>query len=79
MQMRGPNAWVVAAFAAALGASIGGGTAALEATMRPWRVGDFGPSMLQPPSAEAPQADAPETTHAFGTMAERGRRARTSS
>lgn len=68
MQVRGPNAWVVAAFAAALGASIGGGTAALEATMRPWRVGDFGPSMLQPPSAEAPQADAPETTHAFGTI-----------
>jgi hypothetical protein len=68
MQVRGPNAWVVAAFAAALGASIGGGTAALDATMRPWRVGDFGPSMLQPPSAEAPQADAPETTHAFGTI-----------
>jgi hypothetical protein len=68
MQVHGPNAWVVAAFAAALGASIGGGTAALEATMRPWRVGDFGPSMLQPPSAEAPQADAPETTHVFGTI-----------
>jgi hypothetical protein len=68
MQVRGPNAWVVAAFAAALGASIGGGTAALDATMRPWRVGDFGPSMLQPSSAEAPQADAPETTHVFGTI-----------
>ena len=68
MQVRGPNAWVVAAFAAALGASIGGGTAALEATMRPWWVGDFGPSMLQPPSAEAPQADVSETAHAFGTI-----------
>lgn len=68
MQVRGPNAWVVAACATALGASIGGGTAALEATMRPWRVGDFGPGMLQPPTAEAPQADAPETTHAFGTV-----------
>lgn len=68
MQVRGPNAWVVAAFAAALGASIGGGTVALEATMRPWRVGDFGPGMLHPPSAEAPQADAPETTHVFGTI-----------
>lgn len=68
MQVRGPNAWVVAAFAAALGASIGGGTAALEATMRPWRVGDFGPGMLQAPAANAPQADVPETTHAFGTI-----------
>jgi hypothetical protein len=68
MQVRGPNAWVVAAFAAALGASIGGGTAALEATMRPWRVGDFGPGMLQPPAADAPRADVPETTHAFGTI-----------
>ena len=68
MQVRGPNAWVVAAFAAALGASIGGGTAALEATMRPWRVGDFGPGMLQTPAADAPEVDAPETTHAFGTI-----------
>jgi len=68
MQVRGPNAWVVAAFAAALGASIGGGTAALEATMRPWRVGDFGPGMLQTPAADTPRADVPETTHAFGTI-----------
>ncbi|MFN5755380.1 MAG: DUF1573 domain-containing protein [Planctomycetia bacterium] len=68
MQVRGPNAWVAAAFAAALGASIGGGTAALEATMRPWRVGDFGPGMLQTPAADTPRADVPETTHAFGTI-----------
>jgi hypothetical protein len=61
--VRGLNAWVVAAFAVVAGAAIGGGTAALEASLRPWRIGDFGPGLLQAQAGPAPQADVPETRH----------------
>jgi len=67
MTMRGPNAWLVAAFAAVAGAAIGGGQAAIEAALRPWRIGDFAPGAVAPP-AEAPVADVPETRHEFGTV-----------
>jgi hypothetical protein len=67
MAVRGPSAWVVAAFAAVAGAAIGGGQAALEAALRPWRIGDFAPGAAAPP-AEAPVADVPETRHEFGTV-----------
>jgi len=66
--VRGLNAWVVAAFAVVAGAAIGGGTAALEASLRPWRIGDFGPGLLQAQAGPAPQADVPETRHEFGTV-----------
>ncbi len=62
------NAWVVAGFAAVAGAVIGGGQAALEAALRPWRIGDFGPAALQTPASEAPIAEVPETRHEFGTI-----------
>ena len=66
--MRGPSAWVVAVFAVALGAAVGGSSAALDATLRPWRLGDFGPGVLAAPTGDAPKADVPESTHAFGTI-----------
>lgn len=67
MAVRGPSAWLVAAFAAVAGAAIGGGQAAIEAALRPWRIGDFAPGVVAPP-AEAPVADVPETQHEFGTV-----------
>lgn len=68
MAVRGPSAWLLAGCAAAIGAAIGGGQAALEAALRPWRIGDFGPEALAPPVAEAPLAELPETRHDFGTI-----------
>lgn len=68
MTVRGPNAWLVAGFAALAGAAIGGGQAALEAALRPWRIGDFGPGALASPAAEAPIAEVTETRHEFGTV-----------
>jgi len=66
--MREPSAWIVAVFAAALGGAIGGGSAALDATLRPWRLGDFGPGVLEAPKGDVSKAEVPETTHAFGTI-----------
>ncbi|MEI6241655.1 MAG: DUF1573 domain-containing protein [Planctomycetia bacterium] len=68
MTVRGPSAWLVAAFAAAAGAAIGGGQAAIEAALRPWRIGDFGPASLAATPAAAPVAEVPETRHEFGTV-----------
>lgn len=69
MTVRGPSAWLVAAFAAVVGATIGGGQAALEAALRPWRIGDFGPaSLAATPTDDAPVAEVPETRHTFGTV-----------
>jgi len=65
--MRLPNAWVVGGVAAALGAAVGGGLAALEAASRPWQAGDFQvatPTVTGP----APVAEVPETVFAFGTV-----------
>jgi len=68
MTHRKPNAWVVAGFAVVAGAVIGGGQAALEAALRPWRIGDFGPASLAATSSDAPVAEVPETRHEFGTI-----------
>jgi len=65
---RGLNPWVVAAFAVAAGAAIGGGTATIEASLRPWRIGDFGPGLLQAQGSVVPQAEVPESRHEFGTI-----------
>lgn len=67
MAVRGPSAWLVALFAAVAGAAIGGGQAAIEASLRPWRIGDFAPGAVAPP-AEAPVAEVPETRYQFGTV-----------
>ena len=67
MAVRGPSVWMVAAFAAVTGVVIGGGQAAIEAALRPWRIGDFAPGAVAPP-AEAPVAEVPETRYEFGTI-----------
>lgn len=59
--------WMVAVAALAAGAAVGIGSALLEATMRPWQIGDFSPAAPRA-RGPAPRADAPATTHAFGTM-----------
>jgi hypothetical protein len=65
------SAWAVAAVAAAIGLSIGIGSASLEATLRPWTAGDFSP-VAPRGDAALPKADVPATTHAFGTVAAGG-------
>lgn len=59
--------WTVAGVAAVAGVAIGAGSAALEATLRPWRVGDF-LAADTPSDASVPQAEVPETTHDFGSV-----------
>lgn len=61
------NGWSVAAVATMAGLVVGIGSAALEATMRPWTIGDFSPIPARP-QAEAPRAEVPATNHAFGTV-----------
>ena len=70
--MRSISAWTVAGVAVAAGAVVGGGTAAIESALRPWRVGDFSSSA---PDSSAPRADVPATHHSFGTVGsgEKGR------
>jgi len=65
--MRLPNAWVVAGFAAILGAAVGGGIATLQAATRPWRAGDFAAASNRS-SGPAPQVEVPETQFAFGSV-----------
>jgi hypothetical protein len=59
--------WTVAGVALVAGVAIGVGSAALEATLRPWRVGDF-LAIDTPSDAEVPQVEAVETTHHFGSV-----------
>jgi hypothetical protein len=73
MQVGSVNAWAVAGIAAAVGAAIGGGSALLEASLRPWQVGDFSGEMLAPSNADAAEADVPETRHDFGTVGAGGK------
>lgn len=65
--MRLPSGWVVGGVAAALGAAVGGGVAALEAASRPWRAGDFQVA-AGTATGPAPVAEVPETVFAFGTV-----------
>ncbi len=73
MRVRSVNAWAVAGIAAAVGAAVGGGSALLEASLKPWQVGDFSADMLSPPSADAAEVDVPETRHDFGTVGAGGK------
>jgi len=66
--MRLPSAWVIAGVAACLGAAVGGGIATLEASIRPWRAGDFSVG-TQTPAGPTPKVDVPETQFSFGTVA----------
>jgi hypothetical protein len=65
--MRLPSAWVVGGVAAALGAAVGGGLAALEAASRPWQAGDFQVAATTV-TGPTPVAEVPETVFAFGTV-----------
>jgi hypothetical protein len=65
--MRLPSAWVVGGLAAAVGAVVGGGVAALEAASRPWQAGDFQVA-TSTGTGPAPIAEVPETVFAFGTV-----------
>jgi hypothetical protein len=67
IDMKIVNAWTVAGVAAAAGMAIGVGSAVIEAAMRPWRIGDFSLANAGADGA-TPRADAPETTHHFGTV-----------
>lgn len=67
MAVRGPSAWQVAAFALAVGGGVGVGTAALDATLRPWQLGGFRPDAARS-AATAPRAEIDATVHAFGTV-----------
>lgn len=61
------RAWLVAGVALAAGTAVGIGSAVLEATLRPWQVGDFSPTADRV-TGPMPRAQAAETTHVFGTM-----------
>jgi len=65
--MRLPSAWIVAGTAACLGTALGGGIPMFEASLRPWRAGDFSPAATQP-TGPVPTVDVPETQFAFGTV-----------
>lgn len=65
--MKRIGAWLVAGVALAAGAAVGVGSAVLEATLRPWQIGDFSPSDPRP-RGPTPRAEAAETTHNFGTV-----------
>ena len=67
MRMPVPNAWRVALFALLVGGTLGGGSRALTAALRPWRLGEFDPAK---PGNSVPRVEAPSTQYSFGTMAE---------
>ena len=64
---RGPKAWIVAVFAAVVGATIGGATAVSELLLRPLQIGEV--SIVSPISTgPAPRLVTPEVTYDFGRM-----------
>ncbi|MFM9059403.1 MAG: DUF1573 domain-containing protein [Planctomycetaceae bacterium] len=67
MTRHGPETWKVALFALVVGGGVGAGTAAIDATLRPWQIGGFRPGGPRADAA-APRAEIDETLHAFGTI-----------
>jgi len=63
---------MVAAIAAVVGAAVGGGIAALEAAVRPWRAGDFAVNAIDAVGPR-PVCEVPDTLFAFGTVAVGGK------
>ena len=59
------NAWWIAVVAAVAGVAVGAGTAFLQRSS-PWTVGDL--RVTSTPVGPAPQVEAIETRHAFGTL-----------
>ncbi|MFM8634154.1 MAG: DUF1573 domain-containing protein [Planctomycetia bacterium] len=64
--MQSISARFVAGAALMAGLSVGLGSAALDAAMRPWRVGEFLPALTD--TSSSPRVDVPETRHEFGTV-----------
>ncbi len=67
MAVRAPGAWTVAVAAVIAGAVAGAGSAMLQASLVPWRIGEFlaEPGNVPP---DAPRVEVTETTHLFGTI-----------
>lgn len=57
----------MAAAATVIGAAVGAGNAAIRSTLTPWQIGDLAPLTGEIPP-DAPRAEVPETSHAFGTV-----------
>ncbi|MFM7035974.1 MAG: DUF1573 domain-containing protein [Planctomycetia bacterium] len=64
--MQSISARLVAGAALMAGLAVGLGSAALDAAMRPWRVGDFFPALTD--TSSSPRVDVPETRHEFGKI-----------
>lgn len=64
---RGPNAWIVAGVAAAVGATIGGATAVSELVLQPLQIGEMS-IVTALPSGPAPKLVTPEITYDFDRM-----------
>lgn len=66
MSPRMPNAWIVAAVAAAAGGIFGSSTSALSMYLRPMRIGDFAAAEVV--DARSPKASLSTAEHDFGSM-----------
>ena len=67
MAGKGPGVWLVAVTALVAGGMVGAGGAALRTRLTPWQIGDLMP-LATAISPDAPRAEIPETTHAFGAI-----------
>lgn len=67
MALRAPGAWTVALVAAIAGGAAGAGGAMLQASLVPWRIGEFMP-VPAALAGHAPRVEVAETTHRFGTI-----------
>lgn len=65
MNVRTPNAWLVAGVAAVVGTALGAAAAGVQAVVRPWKAGE-----VQTVAASGPQpkAETDATNHHFGTV-----------
>ena len=67
MALRAPGAWTVAVVAAIGGGVAGAGGAMLQASLVPWRIGEFTAAPENIPR-DAPKVEVSETTHLFGAI-----------
>lgn len=66
--VRFPGTAVVAVAAIVAGVAIGGAKVFVDASSRPWQVGDFRPDRASPTSGPTGTVEVDETVHAFGTV-----------
>lgn len=67
MALKAPGAWTVAVVAAMTGSLLGAGSALLQASVVPWRIGEF-VAISETVAGDAPRVEVAETIHAFGTI-----------